>query len=194
MTELIGEICKGLDQGKHTIALFIDLSKAFDTIDHNILFQKLYRYGIRGTALNWFKSYLEHRTIQAKCEVSSSGRTVYSNTENILIGTPQGSCLGPLIFLIFCNDIYLNLELCTGILFVDDTTIYNWHKNFDFLCWSMYHNLIILSDWLKANHLSMNYTKTVGILFSNNKKLALPELQEDGMTIRFVDHTKFLGI
>ena len=61
VTELIGEICKGLDQGKHTIALFIDLSKAFDTIDHHILFQKLYRYGIRGTALNWFKSYLEQK-------------------------------------------------------------------------------------------------------------------------------------
>ena len=56
----------------------------------------------------------------------------------------------------------------------------------------MYHDLILLSDWFKANHLSMNYTKTVGILFSNNKKLALPELQVDGMTIRFVDHTKIL--
>ena len=194
VTELIGEICKGLDQGKHTIALFIDLSKAFDTIDHNILFHKLYRYGIRGTALNWFRSYLEHRSIRAKCEVSSSGRTEYSNTENISIGTLQGSCLGPLIFLIFCNDIYLNLKLCSGILFADDTTIYNSHQNFDYLCWSMYHDLILISDSFKANHLSVNYTKTVGILFNNNKKLVLPELWVDNMTIRFVDHTKFLGI
>ena len=58
----------------------------------------------------------------------------------------------------------------------------------------MYHDLILISDWFKANHLSVNYFKTVGILFSNNKKLAPPELRVDNVTIRFVDHTKFLGI
>ena len=166
VTELVGEICKGMDQGKHTIALFIDLSKAFDTIDHDILFQKLYHYGIRGSALSWFKSYLHNRSIHAKCSVSSSESTEYSKLKNIDIGTPQGSCLGPLIF---CNDIYLNLEMCNGILFADDTTIYVTHRNFDYLKWCIYHDLILLSDWFKANHLSMNCSKTVSMLFSNNK-------------------------
>ena len=194
VTELIGEICKSMDQGKHTIALFIDLSKAFDTIDHDILFQKLHHYGIRGPALSWFKSYLHNRSICAKCEVSSSESTEYSELKNIDIGTPQGSCLGPLIFLIFCNDIYLSLEMCNGILFADDTTIYVTHKNFDYLKWCIYHDLLLLSDWFKANHLSMNCTKTVRMLFSNNKKLTLNKLEVDEITINFVAYTKFLGI
>ena len=153
----------------HTITIFIDLSKAFDTINHEILYSKLECYGIRGNALTWFKSYLSKRQMRAKCEISSSSGTQYSEYYDVRIGTPQGSCLGPLIFLLFCNDIYLSLELCKGILFADDTTIYNSHKNLDYLKWTITHDLTILMDWFKANNLSMNTNKTVGMFFTKKK-------------------------
>ena len=98
ITELVGEITKGLENKKHTLALFIDLSKAFDTISHNILYRKLDRYGIRGTTLSWFKSYLENRTLRAKCHCGTSSDVTLSYPYTVNIGTSQGSCLGPLIF------------------------------------------------------------------------------------------------
>ena len=194
ITELIGEICKGLEKKKYTIALFIDLSKAFDTICHEILYKKLDRYGNRGIALKWFKSYLENRTLRAKCQCSSSSDINLSKPFNVNIGTPQGSCLGPLIFLIFCNDLYLNLELCKGILFADDTTIYNTHKNLDYLKWTVEHDLNILNDWFKANHLCMNNKKSVGMLFTNGKQQKLDYITSTDSTLQIVDQTKFLGI
>ena len=194
ITELIGEISKGLENKKHTIALFIDLSKAFDTISHDILYRKLDRYGIRGTALNWFKSYLENRILRAKCQCSSSSEVSLSMAYNINIGTPQGSCLEPLIFLIFCNDLYLNLELYKGILFADDTTIYNTHSNLDYLRWTVEHDLNILNDWFKANHLCMNSKKTVGMLFSHGKQSKVDCIISSDSIIQIVEETKFLGV
>ena len=94
VTELLGEVCKGLENGKHTLALFINLSKVFDTISHNILFKKLDRYGTRRTTLEWFKSYLSNRTLRAKYNCSTSSKVTYSEAYEINIRTPQGSCLG----------------------------------------------------------------------------------------------------
>ena len=171
VTELIGEICKGMETNKHTMAIFINLLKAFDMISHDLLLKKLSLYGIHGLALDWFTSYLSNRTMQVKCSTSTSSSVQYSNTHNVQIGTPQGSCLGPLLFLIFCNDIYLNLELCNGILFTDDTTIYKSHEHLEYLQWCIIHDLTLLMDWFKRNHLSMNANKTVGMFFSKNKKI-----------------------
>ena len=101
---------------------------------------------------------------------------------------PQGSCLGPLIFLIFCNDLYLNLELCYGILFADDTTIYKSHKNLRYLTWAIKNDLEILTDWFKANHLSINSKKSISILFTNKKdqlsKMKLVNLLLNWLRIR----------
>ena len=74
VSELVSEIVKGFQNGMYTAALFLDLSKAFDTLEHKVLLDKMYRYGIRGSSLNWFRSYLENRKIRVKCPVASSGR------------------------------------------------------------------------------------------------------------------------
>ena len=117
----------------------------------------------------------------------------YSEKFDMKTGCPQGSCLGPLIFLIFCNDLYLNLELCSGILFADDTTIYKSHANIDYLKWSITNDLEILTDWFRANQLSINSNKSVAMLFSN-KAIQLKTIRMGTNDIRFIDHTKFLGL
>ena len=118
ISELVGNILKGKENGEHTISVFLDLSKAFDMLEYSTLFQKLDIYGIRGTALNWFKSYLTNREMRTKCIINDKVR--YSDRKKITYGIPpQGSCLGPLLFLIFCNDLHLNLEFTKCILFAD---------------------------------------------------------------------------
>ena len=133
VSELLSEIIKTNENGKHTIAVYLDLSKAFDTIDHKLLLTKLERYGIRGVALQWFESYLKNHQMRAKC-ITPDGIS-YSQPYAIEYGTPQGSCLGPLLFLIFTNDLHLHLQYCKCILFADDTTIYLSHKKLNYCEW-----------------------------------------------------------
>ena len=131
VSELLGEIIKNDEKKNDTVAVFLDLSKAFDTLDHKLLLSKLQRYGIRGTALLWFKSYLRNRTLRAKC--STNDGLTYSDCYPNDCGTPQGSCLGPLLFLLFTNDLHLHLEHCKCSLFADDTTLYILHRNNNYI-------------------------------------------------------------
>ena len=135
ISELISNIIKGREQGLYTISLFLDLSKAFNSLEHSMMLKKLETYGIRGTALNWFRSYLCNRQIRTKCLVESSGQIEYSDYKPINFGAPQGSCLGPLLFLIFANDLHKQLQHCSSILFADDTTLYKSHRNLMYLQW-----------------------------------------------------------
>ena len=149
--KLVSEIIKGKQDGMYTLAVFLDLSKAFDSLEHDVLLKKLYKYGIRGVAYNWFESYLNNRQMRVKCNVASSGKLEYSNYMNVSYGTPQGSCLGPLIFLIFTNDLHRHLVYSSAILFADDTTLYKTHRNLTYLKWCLEDDLCTLSDWLAAN-------------------------------------------
>ena len=97
---MLNEVTNALENGDDVIGVFIDFSKAFDTVDHNILYDKLFHYGIRDNALNWFKSYLTNR----EQYVTYNG--VVSNRDTIRCGVPQGSILGPLLFLIYINDLF----------------------------------------------------------------------------------------
>ena len=158
--EFIGSIVQNLQHKKSTLSVFLDLSKAFDTLSHKILLSKLERNGIRGSTLNWFENYLVNRTLRATCNRS----TTYEEKNPIFIlrsieyGAPQGSC--PLLFLIFANDLYHVLQHISCILFADDTTIYHSHKNLRYLKWIIEEDLKQLMDWLKAIKLTLNLNKT----------------------------------
>ena len=194
VAELTSEIVKGLQNGMYTVALFLDLLKAFDTLEHKVLLDKMYRYGIRGNSLNWFKSYLENRKIRVKCQVASSGKLEYSDYQIVNYGTPQGSCLGPLIFLIFTNDLHQHLNHCASILFADDTTLYKTHRNLNYLKWCIQDDMQTLADWFKANKLTLNLEKTICLLFQQSGSCKELELVVDSVTIRTSKETKFLGM
>ena len=192
--DLVSHVLKNQQQSKYTAALFLDLSKAFDTLDHELLLQKLEIYGIRGTALNWFCSYLSERKLRVKIK-SNDGCTInHSKWYDYTHGTPQGSCLGPLLFLVFCNDLRLNLEYLSCIQFADDTTLYYADKSLDVLKCCLEHDLKIIMDWFRANSLMLNVQKTKYLLFAPNNKKKTINLMIDNCIIKPSNHTKFLGV
>ena len=122
--EMVSRLLQARNEDKHCAGIFLDLSKAFDTLDHHLLLCKMEKYGIRGVALDWFRSYLSNRSLVAKIN-DQSNKIYYSTRHPITYGTAQGSCWGPLLFIIFCNDIQ-RLDLYGSlILFADDTTLIN---------------------------------------------------------------------
>ena len=141
-------------------AVFLDLSKAFDTVSHDVLLKKLEHYGIRGNALLLMKSYLTNR----KQFVALDG--CRSEMRNMDIGVPQGSVLGPLLFLIYINDLPRSVNRLNSILFADDTTLHFSHKDVYSLCDVLTSELARVKDWLLANKLTLNAKKTYFIIFS----------------------------
>ena len=145
ISELISRLLHSKEDRKKSSVLFLDLSKAFDTLNHSILLQKLDLYGIHGNQLIWFESYLQGRRLSVKVNTLSN-KIEYSDTYGITYGAAQGSCLGPLLFIIFCNDIHLLPLIGTLILFADDTTLINSSKHKVYLEYSMWHDLKLLDD------------------------------------------------
>ena len=183
--ELLAKILHSQEDGHKTASIFMDLSKVFDTLNHDLLLKKMERYGICGISLKWFQSYLSGHSLIAKVSTSENKFT-YSNTFNVSCGTAQGSCLGPLLFILFCNDIYLQEIYGSLILFADDTTLYNSHQSLNYLNFIMSHDLSVLGDWFNANQLSLNPSKSV-VMYFNSKKTS-PDVMLDGIIIPTV-HT-----
>ena len=194
VSELVGHVLKKKEQNESMACVFLDLSKAFDTIKHDVLLKKLEIYGIRGLALNWFKSYLSNHKIRVKCTVGLSGKTDYSKEEPVNVGTPQGSCLGPLIFLIFNNDLHKVVENCSTTLFADDTTLYVSSKDTNCLKWCIEHDMAFLMDWFRANKLTLNLSKTQFLLFKSKAKLKSFNINIHNIVIQPNNTCKFLGI
>ena len=190
--DLCTEIIKNNERGLYTAGIFLDLSKAFDTLSHKILLEKLERYGIRGITLNWFQSYLTGRKFRSKVAVSSGSTHCYSDYYDVTIGTPQGSCLGPLLFLIYINDLNLNLEYCRILLFADDTTIFCGHRNKNYLNWCLSEDLKTINDWFLANKLTLNLDKSHLLQFGKNTITI--DLNLNNVPITESDNVKFLGV
>ena len=195
--ELIDQIFHDLDKKKNPIAIYMDLSKAFDTLDHKILLSKLQYYGIHGMALNWFSNYLSNR----KQYVEVNGYK--SSLLPLNTGVPQGSILGPLLFLIYMNDIPNSSDLFNFLLFADDTSLKTFINsklpNFSINATSNTINTEIqkVHDWLAVNKLSLNVKKTKFMVFyTSNKDISqiIPSLMIGGKPIERVKNFDFLGL
>ena len=138
---LLEKITEALDNLEFAICILIDFRKAFDTVEHNILLQKLYHYGIRGNALQWFNSYLSNRYQYVNYNNTSSDMKL------ITCGVPQGSILGPLLFLLYINDISSVSSILFSILFADDTTLFYSSKNLQELSDVINNELSKMIEW-----------------------------------------------
>ena len=189
LIEITEKIKESIDNGKFGCGIFIDLKKAFDTVNHNILLSKLEHYGVRGTILKWFESYLTDR----KQYVFYNG--ISSETKSITCGVPQGSVLGPLLFLLYINDLPNISEKLSFFLFADDTNIYYESDNLQELEKTVNAELKKLCLWLNINRLALNVGKTNFVIFRANKKLTHNvTLVMNKKAIEQKDNVKYLGV
>ena len=168
--QVVGTVIKGLENNQYITCILLDLSKAFDTIEHKLLLHKLELYGVRCQALSWFKSYLSNRKLRVKCRTVSDSSETISDKHVLHYGTPQGSCLGPLIFLLFVNDLHLNLQDSECVQFADDTTLVFTHRNLNYLHFCIENELLIIQDWFNANQLTLNVDKSLYLLYHSHKQ------------------------
>ena len=183
-------IRKSIDNKEYGCSVFIDLTKAFDTVHHSILLSKLNHYGIRGIAGDWFRSFITNR----KQFVTVNGSN--SNLLPITCDVPQGSVLGPLLFLLYINDLPNTSSLLKFHLFADDTSIYYPSRNLSDIESLINTELKSVADWMKANRLSISTSKTNFILFHSpkNKPRKTLNVKIDGNAINEVQSVKYLGV
>ena len=184
-------IIDNLEQKKVCAALFIDLKSAFDTIDPLILIKKLDHYGIRGTASDLLLSYLSNRKQFIQCE------TILSEMLSVLCGVPQGSVLGPLLFLVYINDMVRCIDL-NSILFADDAVLSHGDTSVKRLESKINNEISKLHQWFLANKLTLNLSKTKYILFSRTKsqknKLKKFKVNINNYCIKQISEMKYLGV
>lgn len=165
---IIDKIQSAMEKGKYACGVFLDFSKAFDTVNHQILIQKRDNYGIRGLPKKWFCSYLTNR----KQFVTIGNST--SDYRPILCGVPQGSVLGPLLFLIYINDFVTSSTVFDFHLFADDSNLFYTDKNLNEVEDTVNNELTKVSVWLNTNELSLNIDKSHFVIFHPTQKKVFP--------------------
>jgi hypothetical protein len=167
---LTDNILSAIDQGKYYLGVFLDFSKAFDTVNHGILLNKLEQYGIRGLASKWLTSYLTGRFQFVNFN------NCKSNDQLISCGVPQGSILGPLLFLLYINDIANISNLLTPILFADDSSLFISGNNLEQIINNLNSELQKVKNWVDANKLTLNIEKSYFMVFSSGRKKVMGNL------------------
>jgi hypothetical protein len=187
--QLLDKIIFEMDNNRLPINIYMDLSKAFDTLDHTILLTKLMHYGFRDKSFMLLKSYLNKRTQYVDFN------DISSECLEMNCGVPQGSILGPLLFIIYVNDLSNATRFFEPIIYADDTTLFASLTSSTDNTQTMDMELQHVSNWLKLNKLSLNVTKTKAMIFhSTRRHVHPPDLLIDGMRIEFVEKFNFLGL
>ena len=190
LINIVERIRNSLDNGEFACGVFVDLQKAFDTVDHEILLAKLNHYGVRDTANSWFSSYLRDRS-QFVCIGNCK-----SLLKPICHGVPQGSVLGPLLFLLYINDLHRCIRKSETYHFADDTHLLNFSKTVWNLCGRVNSDLRVLVSWLNANKISLNASKTEFVIFRSPWKRmdCIPRLKLFGKILTPSKSVKYLGV
>jgi len=191
--KVVDEWLENMNNGLITASCFLDIQKCFDTIDHKLLLQKLQRYGIRSNILKWFDSYLSDRRQQVICN------GVMSNPVDISIGVPQGSVLGPLLFLLFSNDIVNFVPGARINCYADDVVVYVDGKDIDEVKCKLQKCLIEIGQWYRDNRLVINVSKSKVLLIGTRQKLSRLNIDDfniefNGCILERVETMRYLGL
>ena len=169
------------------LSIFLDFSKAFDSIDQNILLNKIKCYGFRGFMLDFFRSYIFNR--EQYVEINGAR----SPTSTFICGTGQGTIFGPLLFLLYINDMHRCADL-NFIHFADDSTVFKTGTDVNHLCNEVNHELVKLDRWIFVNKLSLNVNKSAHTNFTNKDFTNHPNIIIRNNTVFFTNEIKFLGV
>ena len=191
LTEIVDKIKQSIDNNGYTVGIFLDLCKAFDAVDHKTLLEKLPYYGIRGTALELIKSYLANRFQYTIIN------GVKSETKAVTCGVPQGSVLGPLLFLLYVNDIENCISSDIPRLFADDTGLFIHGSNLTSIMESAQNVLNKLQDWFYCNKLTLSIPKCSYVIFRGVKRALpnnIPSLHLNNIEIERRESVKYIGV
>ena len=190
LTEITEQIRNACDKGLYTCGVYLDLQKAFDTVNQNILLAKLKHYGIKGIGFDWFKSFICDRVQYTFIDLKESSTIIVSH------GVPQGSVLGPLLFIIFINDLNKSVKNSKVHHYADDTNLLLTEKSLKKINKQVNQDLALICRWLRANKISLNTSKTEIIIFRPKQKQITKHLnfRISGQTINTCSKVRYLGI